>query len=194
MHTKPDINIDQLWQAYKDQLRQFLHARINNSADVDDVLQEILIKSYQKLDTVQQPSKVQSWLFQIARNTLIDYYRKSRADLTDIDIDRLSVGSEDTEEYEQTRQELSRCLRPFLSQLPDKYREAITLVDFQGISQKALAHEQGLSHSAVKSRVQRGRKMLGELVTDCCRYQVDARGNPISVEVKTVGCQCCQSC
>lgn len=187
------MDINQLCQEYRSQLQHFLHVRVKNPADVDDLLQEILIKSYQKLDTVQQPSKFQAWLFQITRNTLIDYYRKSRVDFTDIDIDHLPQLSADTEEYEQTRRELASCIHPFLIQLPDKYREAITLVDLQGTSQKALARELGLSHSAVKSRVQRGRRMLGDLVKDCCRYRLDARGNPIAVEAKTEGCQLCHS-
>lgn len=187
------MDIKQPWQEYRSQLRQFLLARVNNPSEVEDLLQEILIKSYQHFDTIQQPSKFQSWLFQIARNTLIDYYRRSRADIVDMDITGLPQLSEDVEEYEQTRQELAHCLRPFLTRLPDKYREAVDLVDLQGTSQKVLASQLGLSHSAVKSRVQRGRHMLGNLIRECCNYQLDARGNPVEIEVKKGDCQHCGS-
>ncbi|MDJ0689361.1 MAG: sigma-70 family RNA polymerase sigma factor [Xenococcaceae cyanobacterium MO_188.B32] len=71
------MELQQLWQEYSDRLRQFLLSRVKNRADVDDLLQEILIKTYRHLDTVKEPEKFLSWLFQIARNTLIDYYRKS---------------------------------------------------------------------------------------------------------------------
>lgn len=64
-------------------------------------------------------------------------------------------------------------------QLPEKYREAIEAIDLKGKSQKDLAEELGLGHSTVKSRVQRGRAMLGELFNECCTYQLDARGNII---------------
>ncbi|WP_299487496.1 RNA polymerase sigma factor SigZ [Acaryochloris sp. IP29b_bin.137] len=182
------MTIEQLWQNYQGQLRQFLLTRVDNPADVEDLLQDILIKSYQRFETVKQPSKVQSWLFQIARNTLIDYYRKSRVNRVDVDMARLISVAEVVEDYEQTRQELAQCIRPLMAQLPDKYREAVDLVDLQGKSQKVLASEWGLSHSAVKSRVQRGRRMLNSLFHACCRYQLDTRGNPIAVEV-TGGCQ-----
>ena len=178
------MDIKQLWQEYRRQLRQFLLLRVDNPSEVDDLLQEILIKTYQHFNTVQQPGKFQAWLFQIARNTLIDYYRKSRADTVDINIASLPQLFDEDEQYEQTRQELAQCIRPFLNQLPDKYREAIELVDLQGTSQKVLATELDLSYSAVKSRVQRGRRMLEKLFWECCNYQLDARGNPIEFEVK----------
>lgn len=187
------MDIKHLWQAYGVQLRRFLLSRVKNPSEVDDLLQEILIKSYQHFNSVQQPSKLHAWLFQIARNTLIDHYRKSRADITGLDISSLPQLLEEDEPYEQTRRELAHCIRPFLTQLPDKYREAVEWVDLQGASQKTLAHELGLSHSAVKSRVQRGRRMLGDLFKQCCNFQLDARGNLIEFDAVTNGCQRCDS-
>ena len=187
------MDMEYLWQEYKQQLRQFLVARVRNPSEVDDLLQEILIKAYQNLKTVQQPQTLQAWLFRIARNTLVDHYRKSRVNAANIDIAALPQHSDEDELYEQTRQELANCIRPFLTQLPDKYREAIERVDMQGTSQKALANEMGLSHSAVKSRVQRGRRMLKDRFRECCNYQMDARGNPIEYEVTSKGCQSCHS-
>jgi len=185
------MDIKQLWQEYSHQLRQFLQSRVDNPSEVDDLLQEILIKTYQNLDRIQQPGKVQSWLFQIARNTLIDRYRKSRADMADINIDSLTAFSDEDEQYEQIRRELANCIRPFLNQLPEKYREAIEWVDLQGKSQKCLATELGLSHSAVKSRVQRGRRRLKTLFLECCHCRLDVRGNPIEFETTLKGCQGC---
>ena len=186
------MDIKQLWQEYSHQLRQFLQSRVDDSSEVDDLLQEILIKTYRNLDTIRQPGKVQSWLFRIARNTLIDRYRRSRADIADIDVDRLAAFSDEDEQYEQIRRELAGCVRPFLSQLPDKYREAVEWVDLQGKSQRVLATELGLSHSAVKSRVQRGRRRLKTLFLECCRYRLDGRGNPIEFEVSMEkGCRGC---
>lgn len=187
------MNINDLWQEYRQQLRQFLTSRVRNPSEVDDLLQEILIKSYQHLNSVQQPQKVQAWLFQIARNTLIDYYRRSRMDTAEIDIAALPQRLDQDELYEQVRQELAHCIRPFLTQLPDKYREAVERVDLQGTSQKVLADELGLSHSAVKSRTQRGRRMLADRFKECCRYQLDARANPIEYEVTSQSCLSCYS-
>ena len=183
------MELKQLWQEYEDRLRQFLLSRVKNPADVDDLLQEILIKTYQHLNTVKEPEKLLSWLFQIARNTLIDYYRKSRVETSRQDIVKgAMLTDEEPEQYEQIRQELTNCIRPFLNQLPEKYREAIEMVDLQGSSQKELAKKLGLSHSAVKSRVQRGRSMLKAKFEECCRCELDVRGNVVDYEVKLNGC------
>ena len=183
------MELKQLWQEYEDRLRQFLLSRVKNPADVDDLLQEILIKTYQHLNTVKKPEKLLSWLFQIARNTLIDYYRKSRVETSRQDIVKgAMLTDEEPEQYEQVRRELTNCIRPFLNQIPEKYREAIEIVDLQGSSQKELAKKLGLSYSAVKSRVQRGRSMLRAKFEECCRCESDVRGNVVDYEVKANGC------
>lgn len=73
-------------------------------------------------------------------------------------------------------------------QLPEKYRKAVEATDLKGASQKAHAEELGLPTSTVKSRVQRGRKMLGNLFHECCSYELDARGNIMDY---TAGSDCC---
>ncbi len=182
----------ELWREYSHQLRQFLLARVNNPSDVDDLLQEILIKTYRHLNTVKDPDKLPAWLFQIARNLLIDYYRKVQTDASRQELAaRALLTDGEPEPYEQVRQDLTHCLRPFLSQLPDKYRAAIEAVDLAGASQKELAMRLGLSHSAVKSRVQRGRKLLKALFQECCRYELDARGNLVDYEAIASRCQGC---
>ena len=186
------MEFKQLWQEYSDRLRKFLLSRVNNRADVDDLVQEILIKTYQHLNTIEEPEKFTAWLFQVARNTLIDYYRKSSVQTSRQDIARkATLEDERPEQYEQVRQELAKCIRPFLDRLPPKYQEAVEAIDLQGGSQKKLAQELGLSHSAVKSRVQRGRSMLKEQFLECCRYDLDARGNLVDFEVKPSSCQKC---
>ncbi len=186
------MEFKQLWQEYGNHLRGFLRSRVKNPADVDDLLQEILIKTYQHLTTVKEPEKFLSWLFQIARNTLIDYYRKSRVLTSRQDIIKGAIlTDEEPEQYEQIRRELTGCIRPFLNLLPEKYRDAIEMVDLQGISQKELAQKLGLSYSAVKSRVQRGRNMLKNKFHECCDYELDVRGNLIDYQAKSNGCSSC---
>lgn len=58
------MEVKQLWQEYSNQLQNFLLSRVNNPSDVDDLLQEILIKTYQNLDTVKEADKFSAWLFQ----------------------------------------------------------------------------------------------------------------------------------
>ena len=186
------MEFEQLWGEYCDQLRHFLLSRVNNPADVEDLLQEILIKTYRHLNTVKEPEKFPAWLFQVARNLLIDYYRKVQTQASRQELAARAILTDSKQEpYEQVWQELTHCIRPFLNQLPEKYRAAIEAVDLAGASQKELAMQLGLSHSAVKSRVQRGRKLLKTMFQECCRYQLDARGNLIDFEANGSHCQSC---
>lgn len=186
------MEVKQLWQEYSNQLQNFLLSKVNNRSDVEDLLQEILVKTHQKLNTVKEPEKVSAWLFQITRNTLADYYRKSRADISRQKIaGGAMLMNQEAEQYEEVRQELTKCIRPFLDRLPPKYRDAIEAVDLQGMSQKLLATKLRLSHSAVKSRVQRARHMLRELFQECCHYQLDVRGNLVDFESKSGSCSSC---
>ena len=64
------MDIQHVWREYREQLRQFLHSRIDNPSDVDDLLQDILIKTYRYLHTIRDPDKLPAWLFQMTRNTV----------------------------------------------------------------------------------------------------------------------------
>jgi RNA polymerase sigma-70 factor (ECF subfamily) len=74
------------------------------------------------------------------------------------------------------------CVKPFINKLPGEYKEALLLTEFQDISQKELAEKLNISYSGAKSRVQRGRAKLKEIILDCCAYQSDVYGNLMEAE------------
>jgi RNA polymerase sigma-70 factor (ECF subfamily) len=174
------MDIQIIWEKYGDRLRNFLLTRVKNPEDAEDLLQEILIKTHQNLASVKDPKKFQSWLYKIARNTLTDYYRKPVPTISGQTLPELEdLGDKKLDSQEIIREELSKCIKPFINSLPDIYRDALDAVELKGVSQKALANELGVSHSAIKSRVQRGREMLAALFQSCCTYDLDVRGNII---------------
>jgi RNA polymerase sigma-70 factor (ECF subfamily) len=88
-------------------------------------------------------------------------------------------------------------LRPFIAACPAAYRETLILSELDGLPHAAIAQRLGLSVSAVKSRVQRGREHLRQLLERCCEIALDARGAPMSCEMRPdgvlpAGC-CCQT-
>jgi len=164
-------------------------SRLAVQEDAEDLLQENMIKTHKNLLSIKEPEKFKAWLFQIARNTLIDYYCKQRPPVSDRDIPEMkSLSIDNSNPINPVYSELSQCIKPFLKQLPYKYREAVEATDLNDTSQKALAEELGLSHSTVKSRAQRGRAMLGEFFQDCYSYELDARGNTMGYKS---GLDCC---
>ncbi len=179
------VPLETIWNDYGERLRRFLRARVSRPEDADDLAQEILIKVHSNLSQLQDSGKLQSWLFQIARNALTDHHRKSAASRSRQD----AAENENHSDSENTaRLELTRCLEPFLQELPDKYRDAVTAVDLNGEAQNRLAEKYGISYSALKSRVQRGRAMLKDLFFKCCAYEIDARGRIVSYQSKR---DCC---
>ncbi len=79
-------------------------------------------------------------------------------------------------------QELAQCLTPLIEQLPEHYRAALELSELQGLTQQETAGRLGISLSGAKSRVQRARAKLEELVHQCCRIELDHRGSVVDYE------------
>ena len=179
------VSLETIWAEYGERLRRFLLSKVSRPEDADDLVQDILIRVHKKLPQLRESGKLQSWLFQIARNALIDHYRRSGSSSPK---PFLLEGDSDAGSNEDIRLELTGCLQPFLKKIPGLYRQALTEVDLKGVSQKALALRLGISHSAVKSRVQRGRAMLKDMFFECCSYCRDARGGVTDYRKRTGRC------
>ena len=173
------LNLEQVWAEYQQTLKAFLHSKVSNSADVDDLLQEILIKTFQNLHKVQDASSVKSWLFQLANNTIIDFYRKHARQQRDSKIDADDLWFADLDHNEEFKQNLSLCIEPFIQALPEQSAALLLAVDIKGQSQKEIAEAQNISYSTVKSRVQKSRGDLKNLFEQCCNLSLDKQGNVI---------------
>jgi RNA polymerase sigma-70 factor (ECF subfamily) len=84
-------------------------------------------------------------------------------------------------------QGLAQNIAVFVAALPSPYREAITLTELQGMSQKDAADMLGISLSGMKSRVQRGRQQIREMLQACCEIALDARGRVLSYDRRADG-------
>jgi RNA polymerase sigma-70 factor (ECF subfamily) len=161
-------------------IHNFIRARITDAATVDDLTQEVLVKAQRAGPSLKDSAKLEGWMFRIARNMVADHFRNS-AKLVIFSSDGGSVVRPDialfTQEQENRKAHLLRCVHAFVESLPDHYRTALELVDFEGISQVELAKRFGLTISAAKSRVQRARARLRALIDACCEVDTDVYGN-----------------
>jgi RNA polymerase sigma-70 factor, ECF subfamily len=177
------VNLESVYAEFDAGLRQFLWRRLSDPAAVDDVLQDTYLRIHRRADTLRDPGRLQGWVYQIARNAVIDHYRRQRdsVELPDSFPERL-------EDQNEAERDLARSLRDMLACLPDKYRQALYLTEFEGVSQADLAGRLGLSLSGAKSRVQRARDKLRAALLDCCHVELDRRGQVIHYEPRCAAC------
>lgn len=174
MHTTNNVD----WDTYRGNLYNFILKRVDNHTVAEDLVQEVLEKAYVNRESLQKADKLRSWLFQIARNTVIDHYRthKSSKEFTE------DLVQESFPSHETIEQELGNCLTPFIDQLPEHYQAAIKLSELDGLTQHEVAEYLNLSLSGVKSRVQRGREQLERMFLNCCKIELDSRGTLMDYE------------
>jgi RNA polymerase sigma-70 factor (ECF subfamily) len=161
-----------VWGALRTELVRFVVKRVPNEALAEDIVHDVLTKAYAHRDTLREPGKLRPWLYQIARNAIVESYRSTKppAPLPD------DLLGEEANGAIRAEQELARCLLPLVNNLPPLYQRAVTLADLEGLTQREVASSLGLSLSGAKSRVQRARKMLADSLQDCCRVEFDRRG------------------
>lgn len=169
-----NATLEHIWNEFAGKLRQFIRHRVSDPESAEDILQDVFLKIHSRLSQLKDPAKLQGWLYLIARNAVIDHYR-ARRETVPVPEDLTSdAGSEPLE-----REELKASFRRMIFNLPEPYREALVLTEFDGMTQKALAKRLGISFSGAKSRVQRGRAQLKEMLHECCVFEFDRRGRVI---------------
>lgn len=178
------MNIEMIWSDYQIALKRFLHSKVSNEADVDDLLQDILLKTYNNLNTIKDHRSIKSWLFQIANHTIIDFYRK-KGRIKEIEPEDIWILDDDN----QVKKGLSRCIMPFIKALPEEQAELIIAIDINNQSQKEYAEAIGVSYSTLKSRVQKSRQELKSVFDQCCYFKVDQHGNVYDFENKSGRCE-----
>ena len=152
------MKIEEIWLAYRAALKRFIHAKVSNEADVDDLLQEILIKTHNNIHTLKEQKSVKAWLFQIANRSIIDYYRKQ-----DRSTEYQEVKLNSHDDSESSNRDLTHCIIPFINALPSENARLLTAIDINNQSQKQYAEQLGISYSTLKSRVQKSRLLLREI-------------------------------
>lgn len=177
--------VSNIWADFHKELKAFILNKTRNSADTDDILQEVFIKIIHNIDKVNQAENLRHYLYGIVRNAINDYFRNKKQIVDNSEIEE-KLTEEETQSLNSKIAEC--CIRPFIHKLPENYREALLITEFQNISQKELAEKLNISYSGAKSRVQRGKEKLKELLLNCCSYQSDKYGNLIDPREKICGC------
>ena len=175
-----------IYTDFRKVLLSFIKSKVNNHQDAEDILQNVFVKVATGVNDLDRKEKLQSWIYTIARNSIVDYYRSNSAKKGIAIEDDISE-SFSGDEYNDTTKGLDCCLINFVDQLPEEYRNVILDVEMNGLKQKDLGEKYGLAYSSIRSRVQRGRYKLKQLLLGCCNIQWDTRGNILDVQSRS-GC------
>lgn len=180
--TKPEINTETIWQKWRDNLYGFIFKKTKDPVATEDILQEVFVKIHLKLQQLQSSDRLEAWVFQIARNQVIDYFKGRQKEK-----DLLQSKEEIIYIFEGEQEEWLCCFDPFLQSLPDKYRIVIQLIHQEGKKQREVADILGISLANVKSRIYRSKEMLKERFMECCKFTLNPDG-------KLVGEMTCDNC
>ena len=178
----------EVWEQFNQRILGYIQLRVADPDDAEDLMQEVFIKVHVHIDQLQQKDRIIPWIYQIARNTVIDHYR-SRKPSSGI-TEELIVETNELADAEPM-QRLAEGLQELIYQLDAKYQQPLILSEIQGMKQSDVAAKLGLSISGAKSRIQRGRQKLRQLLLDCCHFEFDRRGGMIDYVPKHA---CCQNC
>lgn len=157
-----------VFQEYRDILARYIQSKVKDPIDSEELLSQVMMKIYDHCEKLEGVRNTEAWLVTIARNAVTDYFRmqQKRPEFS------LPV-SVALEEEANVMQDLEACIPSLIAKLPEKYAKPLADYELRGIPQKSLAVQYGMSESGLKSRVQRGRKMLKELFTQYCGHLIE---------------------
>ena len=179
-------------EEFRSEIFAYIQSKIGDPATADDLTQETFVKVSRALAKGTTPEHFRGWLYQIARNTIIDFVTESRrfVPLDDSIVNRETGNSEryDSGDAEFRKQLFSYTFK-VIETLSAEDREALTLTEIDGLSREELADELGISLTAAKSRVHRARAKLRKTVEECCRLVTDPYGRVMDWRKRPLGSQ-----
>ena len=169
------------WIDFNVELKNFIRKRVSNEHDCEDILQDVFIKIHKSIGSIREEHKFRVWIYKIARNIIIDYYRRNKNPDYELTED---IESNEDEEL-SANAEVAACLKALINRMPEIYKQALLLTEFHNMSQRELGEKLGLSFSGAKSRVQRAKIMLKKMILSCCELEMDRHGNVIEYQFKS---------
>ena len=163
-----DINAyNELVKRYKDRLLNFVFRYFNNVEQAEDVVQDTLIKLYTHASYYKNVAKFSTWIFTIAKNNALTELRKNKRKKTDSlwrdDGQVIDINSKEESLDSKVQNEIAiDQLNKFLDEIPENFRMAVVLRDFQELSYEEISTILEIPIGTIKSRINRGRIQLAQ--------------------------------
>jgi len=161
--------IEDLVNEHQREIIGFHYRFVGNLADAEDLAQETFIKAYKKINTLKDYKKAKSWLYSIARNTVIDFFRKNKnkeVALSDALLESIAATATTAATYQEKAisNEISKELDRCIDRLVKEDRAIVQLLYYEGFSYKEIADLLNINENTLKSRLHRARKVLLEMI------------------------------
>lgn len=171
MNNEKSIEI--LYEQFRKPLLRYITYKVNDRYVAEEILNDVFLKVSNSIATLEEKTKIQSWIYKIASNQIIDYYRKHKDILLDIEENFIVANNDADNVYK----ELECCLSSFLEQLPKQYSDSIKSVYFDELTQQEYAQKNNLNISTVKSHIKRGKESMKIFFEKCCEFEKDKFNN-----------------
>lgn len=157
----------ELFERYKDRIFNVVFRIIGDSAECEDVVQEVFLKVIRNIGSFNHKSALYTWLYRIAVNAAVDFKKKFKPHGVISIYRQDGVAKEipspsEYPEVEPQRREMAKILDQALNQLSEKHRTILILREFQGLSYSEISEVLGCSKGTVESRLFRARGRLRE--------------------------------
>jgi len=148
MTGEPAVSVEHAYTRYVVPIYRFLYSRLGNQEEAEDLTSEVFLKAVRQLEPTRDDASVQAWLYQVARTTLADYWRRRNrtpeAPLGYLDVPEASGAAAAPDQF------ATQLALWLLDQLSDRYREVLTLRFLKGYSIKETAREMGITENHAK--------------------------------------------
>jgi RNA polymerase sigma-70 factor (ECF subfamily) len=154
-----------LVERYERPIYNIAYRVMNNSEDAMDITQNIFLKAYQNIDTFDTSRKFFSWLYRIAVNESINFSKLKHLS-REINTDKIIREKGLNPEQRYAQSEMHGYLQDAIESLDFKYKTAIVLKHFHGLSYKEMSEILEIPEKTVKSRLFTGRQLLKSILTE----------------------------
>jgi len=152
-----------LVQAYQARLYNFVRSMVISPEIAEDITQEAFVKAFFNLSKLKEPGRFKSWLFRIANNSTLDYLRRKRLPLAEVDDNVRESYVDDRNPQDKVVAEVrSKHIRQALGKLKEDQRSILVMCDLQGLSYQEIAEILNIPFGTVQSRIFYARKKLKE--------------------------------
>jgi RNA polymerase sigma-70 factor (ECF subfamily) len=190
--ARAPLDATAIWDDLHGPLLGFIVRRVRDRDTAEDILQDVMLRIHGHGGELERSGAVVAWVHRIARNAIVDHYRRAafRREQPSGVVLREAESLVAEPAAPDVRAELAACLGPLLARLPPAQRQALVLTELEGMTQVAAAARLGLSTSGMKSRVQRARAQLKDMLLACCEIELDRRAGITSYRPRAGTCAC----